>query len=630
MTRLLAFLCLLMISCACTAQTITTTFKPGPLRGEDAGISTTYGCTPTSDSSPWESMNAGSAEAMDYMDWSFNYLGCPHGTRRVLIRFRDMDTLPSCASLKKAELKLFAVNSSSSWGTSYFPGSPYPLSNEGWVERVTGAWTEAAVTWDTQPAVTAVNRVAIPPSTARWGWTISVDVTTLAADILASGANNGFRISLQTESMYRAVLLASSDHSDPSLWPELVLTYNPSGGDVPVTASRDTFGCIGEQIPLWATGADTYTWSPATGLSSTTISNPILTVSGIHQYIVTGTTKEGCSGEDTVNITIVPGPEITALPADTSACMGSVIQLNASGGLNYKWTPSLHLSADNVPDPVATLMAPSTYIVQGTDNKGCIGYDTVRLTLKEGTHITASSSRSQACPGDTIQLSASGGKSYTWSPAAGLSADNVSDPVATVSGRVYYVVTGKDSIGCLGTDTVLIEAFPVQPITASSENASFNCNNPEVTLRASGGESYSWSPAVYCENPNAAITVVRPPHNTVFTVSSIDKNGCIASDTIAVVFTGQSEVKVPNAFSPNGDQINDQIRPLIVCNFILKEFAIYSRWGELLYRTNDGNKGWDGTFNGQKMNSDVYYYYVKGVDHTDKEVLFKGDIMLLR
>lgn len=223
MKRILLAVLILCFYQAGLAQTVL--FKPNAATGEDAVIFTSYGCTMTGYPGPAESLNFGTSQEIDYWDWTFNQLNCNSGTARNLIRFTGLNTLPSGITVTNATLRLFGVPTSGSYGNSFYPGSPYPLTNPGWVQRVTGGWAENAVTWNTQPSTTIVNQVSISPSASRFNWNTSLNVTNLVQDILNSGVNDGFLLRLQTEGIYRMTMFASSDYPDSKLWPELEVSY---------------------------------------------------------------------------------------------------------------------------------------------------------------------------------------------------------------------------------------------------------------------------------------------------------------------------------------------------------------------------------------------------------------------
>lgn len=224
-----------LLAFAATAQT-TVSFKPNAAAGQDTHVwKLDNGSVPTGLPGTPATLNFGTSTELDAMRWTWD--GNP-GTIRGLIRFAGLSTLPAGAQIISATLVLRTPGTTGSWGNSYFTGSPYPLSNLGWVKRVQpGAannWTESGVTWNLQPATDPVtaNWVTLPLTTSRWSYTASVNVTNMVQQIvtgLASDpyANNGFQISMQDESTYyRGQIFASSDHADASSWPELIVTYD--------------------------------------------------------------------------------------------------------------------------------------------------------------------------------------------------------------------------------------------------------------------------------------------------------------------------------------------------------------------------------------------------------------------
>jgi gliding motility-associated-like protein len=86
---------------------------------------------------------------------------------------------------------------------------------------------------------------------------------------------------------------------------------------------------------------------------------------------------------------------------------------------------------------------------------------------------------------------------------------------------------------------------------------------------------------------------------------------------------------MPNAFTPNGDALNDIFRIPPGITLTLNEFSIYNQWGQLLFTTDNVSAGWDGTFKGVKQNAGVYVYYIKG-SNSKGNIFFKGDFLLIR
>ncbi len=112
--------------------------------------------------------------------------------------------------------------------------------------------------------------------------------------------------------------------------------------------------------------------------------------------------------------------------------------------------------------------------------------------------------------------------------------------------------------------------------------------------------------------------------------------GCKAYDSVTVnVLCDQSQLFIPNTFSPNGDGQNDVFYPRGLGLKTISSFRIYNRWGELLFekrgiQLNDRNNGWDGTFRGNLLNPDVFVYIIDGICDSDAPMSWKGDITLIR
>ena len=110
---------------------------------------------------------------------------------------------------------------------------------------------------------------------------------------------------------------------------------------------------------------------------------------------------------------------------------------------------------------------------------------------------------------------------------------------------------------------------------------------------------------------------------------------CSFSDTVQILPDARCDcfIEVPNAFTPNGDGVNDLFRPVVErnCPVSIYSLSVYNRWGQLVYSTVDLLSGWDGHFRGKPAEAGVYMYYIQfkgGVEGTAKEL--KGDLLLIR
>jgi gliding motility-associated-like protein len=164
---------------------------------------------------------------------------------------------------------------------------------------------------------------------------------------------------------------------------DIVVTVNP----LPLAnAGADQSMCDGGQLNLNASGGVTYFWDPSTGLSSTTIANPVASPQATTTYAVTVTDANLCSATDEITITVNPIPIVDA-GNDTTVLIGQSVQLDASGGVSYQWTPSTYLNYSDVSNPTSTPLANISYVVYVMDGNGCSATDTVNINVDDATNI---------------------------------------------------------------------------------------------------------------------------------------------------------------------------------------------------------------------------------------------------
>jgi len=197
------------------------TLRPGPQKGQDTWID--Y----KPDDPSYANGNAGLATQMKVLAWTIG--GAPVYSRS-LIRFDDLANIPAGKKIVSAKLFLYGPSSSPVYlpqGNSTYPGSPYEVSNTTLVQKVTSPWDENIVTWKTQPTITTIGQEKITASTSQWNYDVKVDVTSLIKTMLVNdgGTNYGFRLRLADESAYRSMGFYTSEASDRTKRPKLVVTY---------------------------------------------------------------------------------------------------------------------------------------------------------------------------------------------------------------------------------------------------------------------------------------------------------------------------------------------------------------------------------------------------------------------
>lgn len=374
---------------------------------------------------------------------------------------------------------------------------------------------------------------------------------------------------------------------------------------VSISASGQYAVCdVGDTVILEANGDPgiTWTWSPDTYLNATEGDSIIATPEVTTTYTVTG--SGGDCGDITATFTlIVDEDEYSNSGEDAAICIGSSTTLNGDGGPAqdvYLWSPALGLSDPNIANPVASPTATTAYTLTTYDTLGCPAFSSVLITVNPLPNIDAGVDEA-ICVDGQVTLEATGGVSYVWSPDVGLSDPNIANPVCTVDEETTYTVTGTDANGCVNTDemTVTVNYLPEVIATANPYTIDVFLGETSQLDVVTGGVDFSWFPPDGLSDTDIQNPVAQPQDTLVYTVTVTDEYGCVNTDTVIVFVIGELKVLLPNAFTPNGDGINDYYYPAVSGSGDLEYYAIYNRWGELMFRntapnTADGSNGWNG------------------------------------
>ena len=264
------------------------------------------------------------------------------------------------------------------------------------------------------------------------------------------------------------------------------VTLNVTVAAATANAGNDTTICRGDSVQLntSAPSAIAYSWSPSIGLSNSTISNPWASPETSAIYTVTVTYSDACTVIDEVEVAVF----LADAGADVTFCTGDSAQLSASGGLNYSWSPSTGLSDTTISNPWASPDHTITYTIIVEDANGCTASDTVKVFVAS-TLIADAGPDTAICEGESVQLMATGGAEYTWSPGSGLTCINCQNPIASPSETVQYIVTVSSGFCAPATDSVMVSVFH-KPI------ADFNYDITGTALHftnvSSNADSYEW------------------------------------------------------------------------------------------------------------------------------------------
>lgn len=433
-----------------------------------------------------------------------------------------------------------------------------------------------------------------------------------------------------------------------------------------LTASADGTICIDGSFNFSAnavggTAPYTFAWSNPSGYTSAAASNTVNPVANDY-YVVNATDNNGCAADDdTVFVTLFP-PLSVNTSGNVQICLdaSTVLTANASGGMGTPYTYTWYQNGGAVPIGTGTsiTVAPTanntSYCVVVTD--GCTTpeqTDCLITTFFPEPYPSISLDTASGCVPLTVNFvnntDPSLIESVTWDFGDGTTSTDALTTSHTYTlpntdcYDVYIQVTS--SSGC-SHDTIYVNAvcalgvpvagftYQPQPVTILNPQVTFdNFSTPDAT-------SYQW---YYYDSLNTLLGTSNLP-NPEFTFPNQNPgsypvwlvvsngSGCMDSVMLEVVVLDFFTFYMPNAFSPDGNGINDVFGPrgsnIDVAEF---EMTIYDRWGNLIFKSTDPTQGWNGTHNNIKCQSDVYVWKLKVKSELGMERVERiGHVTLLR
>jgi gliding motility-associated-like protein len=493
------------------------------------------------------------------------------------------------------------------------------------------------------------------------GWTINSGINTNIINVTV-GNQNG-------------VVTAKEQNSCAHLQDAIpVKTVIPSvGGNITGDAtvcsglndSKLTLSGNTGNVISWISSIDGVNWVNIPDITSTYIAQN-LNATTLYEAIVQ--TNKVCAADTSSDAIITVDPKSiggTLSPANTNICEGQdlspVLTLTGNTGQITNWQSSPDNNVWTNFNPINTN---STYTV---DN-GSINISTqYRIIVKSGVCVADTSSvatielfntnypkaiihptDTSVCYGKSAMLNATitQATSYTWTNNNALSNQGngfiastpfVINATATTLNTTDFIL----SITNTGCPNILMDTFHVNivpPVIVNAGNDTSVVIGQPLQLTATTNDSttnsYEWSPASYLDNPGISNPIAIFGEGVItyaYAVQATDPTGCFGIDSIHIkVYNVPPGIYVPNAFTPNGDGLNDTFKPITLGIKSLSLFRIYNRWGQLVFATSEIGKGWDGMVNGAPQNAGNYVWIADGIDYLGKKVQVRGNVLLVR
>lgn len=345
--------------------------------------------------------------------------------------------------------------------------------------------------------------------------------------------------------------------------------------------------------------------------------------------------------ENTCNVAVVDTLHVLDLKAiigfqdDISEyCVPSEVQFknNSKNSTSWLWQLDNQITSTDK-EPLWTYEKEGKYPITLTakhDGLGCVHTTTFsNLTIHPLPNVNLSSD-TVICVNSSATLWASGGIDYQWWPTEDLSSPNANSTLAKPNNNQWFQVTVTDKNGCInyGATNVYVQQKPFVHIPDTTlivgEKIKVNIENPAIS-------AYRWSPNSQLSCNDCPSPTIHALETTLYHVMVTDTSQCFTlSYPFQLNVRKVYSVDLPDAFTPNGDGINDIV---YVQGWGIKElitFKVYNRSGRMIFESNNIEKGWDGAYKGIEQPNETYTYLVQVKTYDNKILSKTGAIKLLR
>lgn len=414
-----------------------------------------------------------------------------------------------------------------------------------------------------------------------------------------------------------------------------------------VSASGATV-CLNSPAILTASGAATYYWTGPNNYASTQQNANIVKAGNVNPvyYLVVGTAANTCTDTAMARLQTIslPSPSITARPK-TRLCLMEAITFEGFGGLNYNWISPNNLlyAGKTVSFVMMSLTYTGDYTLTVSDSTGCKNSAIISLQVDDLPYGTLRDTASQRCvPFKTVfnfipSSQNSTNMQSTWQLDGHVFSSKTFSYNFTTAGT--YSITGLlwDTLSnCKNSINIWVDAYPQpkadfkflpeKPVENTDEIIFTNTSNGENQTE------WTWYFADHSATKlkgQTARYLFKEAGN--YPVVLVVKNGWGCSDTTIKSMRIEEDfnVFIPNAFTPNGDELNDVFVP-VLRGVKFYALSVFDRWGTLLFETAELNKGWDGTYKGVASKQDVYVWKMSVSSKSGEQKNLTGQVTLTR
>jgi gliding motility-associated-like protein len=329
------------------------------------------------------------------------------------------------------------------------------------------------------------------------------------------------------------------------------------------------------------------TWSP------TSINTSVL---GTSTYTFTPSVGS-CANPASLNITIVNtlSPTFDDIGPLCQNSTPPALPMLSREGIAGAWSPATINTST---------LGTATYQFTPSTSGTCAIPTSINITIATTIKPTFPTVADSYCLNDiapALPTTSKEGINGTWNPSSISTAD--------AGSTVYTFTPTGGQCGVSAQITITINPPPV--LTMGPDLTITDGASTSLNVSVTGNiVSYQWQPSTGLNNAAIKDPVASPSSTTTYTLLVIDDNKCEASGSIKVTVSGRSKISVPNAFSPNGDGINDTWVITTLSAFPGATVDVFNRYGQPVFHSENLNKAWDGTYNGKPLPVGTYYYII--------------------
>ena len=380
-----------------------------------------------------------------------------------------------------------------------------------------------------------------------------------------------------------------------------------------------------------------YVWSNGQSILNTTLTTS--SIANLCDDVYNLTVTAGCTQSVVETYTIIVGGGIVAqanvLPGN-SICAGQSLTLGTIAANTYTWSGPNNFSS-NLQNAVlnnAQVTSSGVYTISIESGPGCASTETVAINVQaiEQPNVTFTYQTNYCTGNGNAQASLSNafstGGIFSSDPELIIDA-NTGDIDISASAAGTYIVTYNIAAGlckAAGSNTaqVILNNNPVLELNPTNIKLSCGAN---ATITVTGADDYTWSNSALLDCATCSVVVISPDKTTEYCVIGT-RNNCTSNACLRI--TREQTLDVPNAFTPNGDNNNDEfcLQGWAGC---VESFAIsvFDRWGQEVFKSNKADFCWDGAYQGKALNTAVFVYSIKA-NIDGNQISKKGNITLLK